>query len=83
MVGISTLADQSQPAGAQGEESVPVATTELWARAGTCLALGVMVLWGCWQWAAELRPVSYLDDSSVHEQMVRVAAPDSMPDTSR
>jgi len=74
MVGMSTLADQSRPVGAQGEEPAFAATSgAMWTRAGTWFALGVMVLWGCWQWAAELRAVSYLDDSSVHEQMVRAA----------
>jgi hypothetical protein len=32
------------------------------------------VAWNCWAWHAELTGVPYLDDSSVHEQMVRMAS---------
>ena len=30
--------------------------------------------WGCWKLRSELTPVPYLDDSSIHEQMVRFAS---------
>ncbi len=40
-------------------------------RAATWGALAVVVVWGAWAWRAELDAVAYLDDSSVHEQMVR------------
>ncbi|MGA2521860.1 MAG: hypothetical protein ABSG81_13715 [Acidimicrobiales bacterium] len=43
------------------------------ARVAPWLALAGAVAWGCWTWRAELDPVPYLDDSSVHEQMVRFA----------
>ncbi len=35
--------------------------------------LGAVVAWGLWSWRSELTGVPYLDDSSVHEQMVRFA----------
>ena len=36
-------------------------------------AVAAVCGWGLWSWRAELTPVPYLDDSSVHEQMVRAA----------
>jgi len=36
-------------------------------------ALAAVLAWGCWSWRAELNAVPYLDDSSVHQQMVRFA----------
>jgi len=36
-------------------------------------AVLAVVVWGAVKWRAELRGVAYLDDSSVHEQMVRFA----------
>ena len=35
--------------------------------------LAAVVGWGLWSWRSELTGVPYLDDSSVHEQMVRFA----------
>ena len=35
--------------------------------------LAVVVGWNLWRWRAELTGVPYLDDSSVHDQMVRFA----------
>jgi hypothetical protein len=32
------------------------------------------VVWGLWELRAEVRPVPYLDDSSIHEQMTRFAS---------
>jgi len=36
--------------------------------------VAVAVAWGLWELRPELRAVPYLDDSSLHQQMVRVAA---------
>ena len=35
--------------------------------------LAVVLAWNLWRWRAQLTGVPYLDDSSVHEQMVRFA----------
>src|ERR1022692_1434633 len=35
--------------------------------------VGLVVAWNLWDLRATVRPVSYLDDASVHEQMVRYA----------
>ncbi len=43
------------------------------ARVGSWLALAGIAGWGCLRWRAELTPVAYADDSSVHQQMVRFA----------
>ena len=43
------------------------------ARVGSWLALAGIVAWGVLRWRAELTPVAYADDSSVHQQMVRFA----------
>ena len=41
---------------------------------GPYLVVVVAVAWGLYELRPELRAVPYLDDSSIHEQMVRVAA---------
>ena len=38
------------------------------------LLVALAVAWGLWELRPELRAVPYLDDSSLHQQMVRVAA---------
>ena len=43
------------------------------ARVTSSLVLAAVVGWGLWSWRSELTGVPYLDDSSVHEQMVRFA----------
>ena len=43
-------------------------------RIGPWLLVAVAVVWGLWELRPELRAVPYLDDSSLHQQMVRVAA---------
>jgi hypothetical protein len=45
-----------------------------WARLGAWALLALVVGWNALQLRAELLPVAYLDDSSVHEQMVRFAS---------
>jgi len=46
----------------------------LWARAGSLTVVALVVSWGLWQWRPCLVAVPYLDDNSVHEQMIRFAA---------
>lgn len=41
------------------------------ARAAPLVAVLAAAIWGLWEWRPELRAVSYLDDSSMHQQMVR------------
>jgi len=59
--------------------STPVSDDRAWWRAPrsagawSWTAVGLAVLWNAWHWRAELTGVPYLDDSSVHEQMVRFA----------
>ena len=43
------------------------------ARVTSSVVLAAVVGWGLWSWRSELTGVPYLDDSSVHEQMVRFA----------
>jgi Bacterial membrane protein YfhO len=44
------------------------------ARFGPWILVAISLAWGLWELRPELRAVPYLDDSSVHEQMVRAAA---------
>ncbi len=48
-------------------------TEQRTARLGPWFLAAAAAAWGCWQWRPELTAVPYLDDSSMHEQMVRVA----------
>ncbi len=43
-------------------------------RLGPWLLVAISVAWGLWELRPELRAVPYLDDSSIHEQMVRFAS---------
>ena len=42
-----------------------------WTRGAPLVAVAAAVGWGLWVWRPELKAVAYLDDSSMHEQMVR------------
>ncbi len=55
------------------EGSVPGTRATPSSRAGTWIALVVVVVAALVRWRSELVPVAYADDSSVHEQMVRFA----------
>ena len=44
------------------------------ARLGPWILVACSVAWGLWELRPELRAVPYLDDSSIHQQMVRFAA---------
>jgi hypothetical protein len=59
---------------AAGAEERGAATKRPWSRFGPWCLVAVAVLWGLWELRPELRAVPYLDDSSVHQQMVRFAA---------
>jgi hypothetical protein len=43
-------------------------------RFGPFFLVALSMAWGLWELRPELRPVPYLDDSSLHQQMVRAAA---------
>jgi Bacterial membrane protein YfhO len=45
-----------------------------WDRLAPWLVVVLSMAWGCWNLKSELTPVPYLDDSSIHQQMVRFAA---------
>ncbi len=45
-----------------------------WSWLGPWIAVALAILWGLWELRPELRAVPYLDDSSLHAQMVRFAA---------
>jgi Bacterial membrane protein YfhO len=45
-----------------------------WDRFGPWVVVGLALAWGCWNLRSELTAVPYLDDSSIHQQMVRFAS---------
>ena len=53
-------------------ETLPTATDQSPARWGRACVAGVIV-WNMWQLRATLNPVAYLNDSAMHESMVRFA----------
>ncbi len=64
-----TTVEQAPPA----PDSPPVgAAPGAWIGPWTLVTLAMA--WGLWELRPELRAVPYLDDSSLHQQMVRVAA---------
>ena len=54
------------------EPAAPEARRPAWI--GPWVLVALSVGWGLWELRPELRAVPYLDDSSLHEQMVRAAA---------
>jgi hypothetical protein len=61
------------PAASPGAPAAePGARTPAWF--GPWVLVGLALAWGLWELRPELRAVPYLDDSSLHEQMVRAAA---------
>ena len=62
----------SPAAEAPVEAAEPAGRTPAWF--GPWILLAMSVAWGLWELRPELRAVPYLDDSSLHEQMVRAAA---------
>jgi hypothetical protein len=45
-----------------------------WDRTGPWFIVALALAWGCWNLRSELTAVPYLDDSSIHQQMVRFAS---------
>ncbi len=65
---MSTVEEATPPSGTS-----PVgATPREWF--GPILVVALAIAWGLWELRPELRAVPYLDDSSLHQQMVRTAA---------
>ena len=62
----------SPAAEAPAEATEPAGRAPAWF--GPWILLALSVAWGLWELRPELRAVPYLDDSSLHEQMVRAAA---------
>ena len=62
----------SPAAEAPAEAAEPAGRAPAWF--GPWILLALSVAWGLWELRPELRAVPYLDDSSLHEQMVRAAA---------
>ena len=52
----------------------PTEAATPWSWFGPWVVVTIAVVWGLWELRPELRAVPYLDDSSLHEQMVRFAA---------
>ena len=67
----STTAARPLPEGAEPPD--PDAAPA-WSWFGPWVVVTLAVVWGLWELRPELRAVPYLDDSSLHEQMVRFAA---------
>jgi hypothetical protein len=61
--------DPAQPAA-----PAPPPPASPWTWFGPWLLVALALAWGLWELRPELRAVPYLDDSSIHEQMVRFAA---------
>ena len=59
---------------AQKEALAPAPPGSAWTWFGPWLLVALALAWGLWELRPELRAVPYLDDSSIHEQMVRFAA---------
>jgi len=69
---VTTTTEPAPASSPPAAGDAPVAAP--WARLGPWLLVALAVAWGLWELRPELRAVPYLDDSSVHQQMVRVAA---------
>ena len=68
MTSISQLAPAPELTKRPGAEASP------WSWFAPWVVVTLAVAWGLWELRPELRAVPYLDDSSLHEQMVRFAA---------
>ncbi len=70
-----TLVEEETPgsaASAPGPAAAPPTKGPAWF--GPWIVVAVAIAWGLWELRSELRAVPYLDDSSLHDQMVRTAA---------
>ncbi len=68
----TAVAETAGSTQAPARQDAPSAKT--WSWFGPWCLLAIAILWGLWELRPELRAVPYLDDSSIHEQMVRFAA---------
>jgi hypothetical protein len=62
------------PAATAPRPAEPAPGTKSPASFGPWILVALSMAWGLWELRPELRAVPYLDDSSLHEQMVRAAA---------
>ena len=71
-----TAVEEETPGSSAPETAAAAAAApSAWAeRFGPWLLVALAMAWGLWELRPELRAVPYLDDSSLHEQMVRAAA---------
>ena len=65
---VAPAPERTEPPGA------PSASASPWSWGAPWIVVTLAVVWGLWELRPELRAVPYLDDSSLHEQMVRFAA---------
>ena len=68
-----TSVSKMAPAPELTEPPDPAAASP-WSWCAPWIVVTLAVVWGLWELRPELRAVPYLDDSSLHEQMVRFAA---------
>ncbi len=73
-VGLVTTTAEAAPATRVRAPEPPAAPAGWPRRLGPWVLVALAVGWGLWELRPELRAVPYLDDSSLHQQMVRVAA---------
>ncbi len=73
-IGEATAPPQEESPPAEGTEQRATPGRWTWSRFGPWCIVAIASLWGLWELRPELRAVPYLDDSSLHQQMVRFAA---------
>ncbi len=69
------MVDEETPGSSSAAAPAPAtpSTSPAW-RFGPWILVALSMAWGLWELRPELRAVPYLDDSSLHEQMVRAAS---------
>ena len=70
------MVEEETPGSSAPVPQVPAATRHGRSAAwfGPWILVALSLAWGLWELRPELRAVPYLDDSSLHEQMVRAAS---------
>ena len=71
---VSTAEASTEPEDPAQTAAPAPAPASPWTWFGPWLLVAIALAWGLWELRPELRAVPYLDDSSIHEQMVRFAA---------
>ncbi len=72
---MTTVEEEAPTSSATTPLPAPATPRGRWAdRFGPWVLVALSMAWGLWELRPELRAVPYLDDSSLHEQMVRSAA---------